>query len=136
MARVLNIPYPGGPLLDRLADEGDDHAYKFPRPHTEGKYDFSFSGLKTAVINQAHNLRQQGVEINAKDWAASFRRSVVDLLVDKTLSGGAGHGREARGRGRRRGGQFASARGAGAPGREGGTSGVHPAASACAPTTQ
>lgn len=86
VARVLNIPYPGGPLLDKLADEGDDHAYKFPRPHTEGKYDFSFSGLKTAVINQAHHLRQQGIEINARDWAASFRRSVVDLLVDKTLA--------------------------------------------------
>jgi len=85
VARVLSIPYPGGPLLDKLADEGDDQAYKFPRPHTEGKYDFSFSGLKTAVINQAHNLRQQGVEIVAKDFAASFRRSVVDLLVDKTL---------------------------------------------------
>ena len=85
VARVLDIPYPGGPLLDKLADEGDDHAYKFPRPHTEGKYDFSFSGLKTAVINQAHNLRQQGQEIRAKDFAASFRRSVVDLLVDKTL---------------------------------------------------
>ena len=74
VARVLNIPYPGGPLLDKLADEGNEHAYKFPRPHTEGKYDFSFSGLKTAVINQAHNLRQQGIEIDAKDWAASFRR--------------------------------------------------------------
>ena len=85
VARVLDIPYPGGPLLDRLADEGDDRASKFPRPHTEGKYDFSFSGLKTAVINQAHNLRQQGQEIVAKDFAASFRRSVVDLLVDKTL---------------------------------------------------
>ena len=85
VARVLSIPYPGGPLLDKLADEGDDHAYKFPRPHTEGRYDFSFSGLKTAVINQAHNLRQQGLEIDAKDFAASFRRSVVDLLVDKTL---------------------------------------------------
>ena len=85
VARVLNIPYPGGPLLDKLADEGDDHAYKFPRPHTEGKYDFSFSGLKTAVINQAHNLRQQGIEIDAKNFSASFRRSVVDLLVDKTL---------------------------------------------------
>ncbi len=70
VARVLSIPYPGGPLLDKLADEGDD---------------FSFSGLKTAVINQAHNLRQQGLEIDAKDFAASFRRSVVDLLVDKTL---------------------------------------------------
>lgn len=85
VARVLSIPYPGGPLLDKLADEGDDRAYKFPRPHTEGRYDFSFSGLKTAVINQAHNLRQQGLEIDAKDFAASFRRSVVDLLVDKTL---------------------------------------------------
>ena len=85
VARVLSIPYPGGPLLDKLADEGDDHAYRFPRPHTEGKYDFSFSGLKTAVINQAHNLRQQGLEIDAMDFAASFRRSVVDLLVDKTL---------------------------------------------------
>ena len=85
VARVLQIPYPGGPLLDKMADTGDDHAYKFPRPHTEGKYDFSFSGLKTAVINQAHNLRQMGKDIVAKDFAASFRRSVVDLLVDKTL---------------------------------------------------
>ena len=86
VARVLDIPYPGGPLLDRLADEGDDHAYTFPHPHTQGKYDFSFSGLKTAVINQAHNLRQQGIAIDARHFAASFRRSVVDLLVDKTLS--------------------------------------------------
>ncbi len=85
VARVLSIPYPGGPLLDRLADEGDDRAYTFPHPHTQGKYDFSFSGLKTAVINQAHHLRQQGVEIDAKNFAASFRRSVVDMLVDKTL---------------------------------------------------
>ena len=85
VARVLEIPYPGGPLLDRLADEGDDRAYHFPHPHTQGKYDFSFSGLKTAVINQAHHLRQSGGEIVAKDFAASFRRSVVDLLVEKTL---------------------------------------------------
>ncbi|MBR0409133.1 MAG: tRNA (adenosine(37)-N6)-threonylcarbamoyltransferase complex transferase subunit TsaD, partial [Clostridia bacterium] len=85
-ARVLNIPYPGGPLLDRLADEGDDRAYSFPHPHTQGRYDFSFSGLKTAVINQAHHLRQSGQEIVAKDWAASFRRSVVDILVEKTLA--------------------------------------------------
>ncbi len=85
VARVLDIPYPGGPLLDRLADSGDDRAYKFPHPHTQGKYDFSFSGLKTAVINQAHHLRQQGEEIDAANFAASFRRSVVDLLVDKTI---------------------------------------------------
>ena len=86
VARVLDIPYPGGPLLDKLADEGDDHAYAFPHPHTQGKYDFSFSGLKTAVINQAHNLRQQGVPIDAKDFAASFRRSVVDMLVTRTVA--------------------------------------------------
>ena len=86
VARVLDIPYPGGPLLDRLAEEGDEHAYRFPHPHTQGKYDFSFSGLKTAVINQAHNLRQQGIPIDAKNFADSFRRSVVDLLVEKTLA--------------------------------------------------
>ena len=72
VARVLGIPYPGGPLLDKLAEEGDDCAYHFPHPHTQGKYDFSFSGLKTAVINQAHKLRQQGQEIVAKDWAAAL----------------------------------------------------------------
>lgn len=86
VARVLNIPYPGGPLLDKLADEGHDQAYKFPHPHTQGKYDFSFSGLKTAVINQAHHLKQQGIEIDAKDFSASFRKSVVDLLVEKAVA--------------------------------------------------
>ena len=86
VARVLDIPYPGGPLLDKLAEEGDDRAYAFPKIHTPGPYDFSFSGLKTAVINQAHHLRQQGVTIDAADFAASFRKSVVDLLVDKTLA--------------------------------------------------
>ena len=86
VARVLDIPYPGGPLLDRLADEGNDGAYHFPHPHTQGRYDFSFSGLKTAVINQAHHIRQQGGEIVAKDFAASFRKSVVDMLVGKTVA--------------------------------------------------
>ncbi|MCQ2437892.1 MAG: tRNA (adenosine(37)-N6)-threonylcarbamoyltransferase complex transferase subunit TsaD [Clostridia bacterium] len=86
VARILKIPYPGGPLLDKLAEEGNDRAYEFPRPHTPGKYDFSFSGLKTAVINRAHHLEQMGETIDAKDWAASFRRCVVDMLVDKTLA--------------------------------------------------
>ena len=85
VARVLEIPYPGGPLLDKIAETGDDAAYQFPRPVTPGKYDFSFSGLKTAVINQAHRIRQAGGEINAADFAASFRRSVVDLLVEKAV---------------------------------------------------
>ncbi len=86
VARVLDIPYPGGPLLDKLAEEGDDHAYRFPRVVTPRPYDFSFSGLKTAVINQAHNLRQQGEEIRAADFAASFRRAVVDSLTEKAVA--------------------------------------------------
>ena len=85
VARVLEIPYPGGPLLDKLAETGDETRYRFPRMHTEGKYDYSFSGLKTAVINQAHNIRQSGGEIEAADWAASFRKAVVDALLDKAL---------------------------------------------------
>ena len=86
VARVLSIPYPGGPLLDKLAEEGDDHAYKFPKVVTPRPYDFSFSGLKTAVINQAHNLRQLGEEIRAADFAASFRRAVVDSLSSKAVA--------------------------------------------------
>ena len=86
VARVLDIPYPGGPLLDKLADEGDDSAYTFPKPVTQGKYDFSFSGLKTAVINQAHHIRQAGGKISAADFAASFRKAVVDILVEKAVA--------------------------------------------------
>ena len=86
VARVLNIPYPGGPMLDKMAEEADENAYRFPRAHTDGKYDFSFSGLKTAVINQAHMLEQKGETIHAANWAASFRKAVVDTLVDKTLA--------------------------------------------------
>jgi len=85
VARVLGIPYPGGPLLDRLAEEGDDRRYRFPHPRTDAPYDFSFSGLKTAVINQAHNLRQLGEEVHPADFAASFRRAVVDMLVEKSV---------------------------------------------------
>ena len=86
VARVLDIPYPGGPLLDKLAEEGNEKAYTFPKVVTPGKYDFSFSGLKTAVINQAHKLRQNGEEIRAADFAASFRRAVVDTLVEKSVA--------------------------------------------------
>ena len=85
VARVLDIPYPGGPLLDKLAETGDDRAYRFPKVTTQGPYDFSFSGLKTAVINQAHTLRQQGKAIDQAGFAASFRRAVVGMLVEKTV---------------------------------------------------
>lgn len=86
VARVLNIPYPGGPLLDKLAETGDPEKYRFPKMHTEGKYDFSFSGLKTAVINQAHTLKEKGEEILAQDWAASFRKAVIDALLDRAIA--------------------------------------------------
>ena len=85
VARVLDIPYPGGPILDKLAETGDDGAYRFPKVSTHGPYDFSFSGLKTAVINQAHTLRQQGGRIDQAGFAASFRRAVVSMLVEKTV---------------------------------------------------
>ncbi|MBR6186973.1 MAG: tRNA (adenosine(37)-N6)-threonylcarbamoyltransferase complex transferase subunit TsaD [Clostridia bacterium] len=84
-ARVLDIPYPGGPLLDKLAEAGDPHALKLPRPKTEGRYDYSFSGLKTAFINAVHNARQKGEALNDADLAASFRAAVVSILVDKAM---------------------------------------------------
>ncbi len=86
VARVLDIPYPGGPLLDKLAETGDPEKYRFPSAHTPGRYDFSFSGLKTAVINQAHSIRQAGGTIDAADWAASFRKAVVDALLGKAFA--------------------------------------------------
>ena len=85
-ARAMGMPYPGGVALDRLAEEGDDHAYALPRPHVEGsRYDFSFSGLKTAVLNRLHNAAQKGEEVNKADLCASFRRTVTEMLVDNTM---------------------------------------------------
>ena len=84
-ARVLNIPYPGGPLLDKLAEEGNPRALKLPRPRTEGRYDYSFSGLKTAFINAVHNARQKGEQLSDADLAASFRQAVVSFLVDRAM---------------------------------------------------
>ncbi|SFR12961.1 tRNA (adenosine(37)-N6)-threonylcarbamoyltransferase complex transferase subunit TsaD [Desulfoscipio geothermicus] len=86
VARVLGLGYPGGPLIDNLATEGNDRAITLPRAYLEeGSLDFSFSGLKTAVINYLHRLKQKGEPVNAADVAASFRRAVVDVLVDKSL---------------------------------------------------
>lgn len=84
-ARVLNIPYPGGPLLDKLAETGDPHALRLPRPKVDGRYDYSFSGLKTAFINAVHNARQKGETLCDADLAASFRYAVVSFLVDKAM---------------------------------------------------
>ncbi len=84
-ARVLDLPYPGGPRLDKLANEGDENALRLPKPHTEGKYDFSLSGLKTAFINAVHTMSQRGETLPKADLAASFRKAVVDMLVEKTM---------------------------------------------------
>ncbi|MBD8070697.1 tRNA (adenosine(37)-N6)-threonylcarbamoyltransferase complex transferase subunit TsaD [Bacillus sp. PS06] len=84
VARSLQLPYPGGPHIDRLAHEGEA-TIKLPRAWLEdGSYDFSFSGLKSAVINTLHNAEQRGEKIEPKDLAASFQESVIDVLVTKT----------------------------------------------------
>jgi N6-L-threonylcarbamoyladenine synthase len=84
-ARVLDLNYPGGPRLDALAEEGDFSVFRLPRPHPEGRYDFSFSGLKTAFINEAHKLNQQGKPLPKADMAAAFRMAVVSSLCEKSL---------------------------------------------------
>lgn len=84
-ARTMGIAYPGGLNLDRIAKDGDSTAYKFPVPKVENApYDFSFSGLKTAVINIIHNAKQKGEEINEKDLGASFMKSVSSCLCKNT----------------------------------------------------
>ncbi|MBE1557019.1 tRNA (adenosine(37)-N6)-threonylcarbamoyltransferase complex transferase subunit TsaD [Sporosarcina limicola] len=85
VARVLGLPYPGGPEIDKLA-AGSDAEIKFPRAWLEpGSYDFSFSGLKSSVINYKHNLDQRGEEINPAHVAAGFQASVVEVLTTKAL---------------------------------------------------
>lgn len=84
VARTLNLPYPGGPHIDRLAQEGSA-TLDLPRAWLEeGSYDFSFSGLKSAVINTVHNAEQRGETIAPADLAASFQESVIEVLVKKT----------------------------------------------------
>ena len=84
-ARVLGLPYPGGPTLDKLAEEGNPHAMTLPTPHPEGRYDYSFSGLKTAFLNAEHKMTQRGEELPRADMAASFRWAVVSSLTEKAV---------------------------------------------------
>lgn len=80
--RTMGLEYPGGVSIDKLSPQGNEDAYKFPKPKVSGSpYDFSFSGLKTAVINTVHNAQQKGEDICTADLAASFQKSVVDCLV-------------------------------------------------------
>ena len=85
VARVLEIGYPGGPAVERLAWDGDSEAIDFPRPLIEEGYDFSFSGLKTAVLNYINNSQQRGERISKANLAASFQQAVVDVLVKKAV---------------------------------------------------
>lgn len=81
-ARAMGMPYPGGVHLDRIANDGNPLAFKFPHPVVDGApFDFSFSGLKTSVINLIHNAQQKGETLPVPDLAASYRKAVVDVLV-------------------------------------------------------
>lgn len=91
VARVLSVPYPGGPHIDRLATQGDPTAIRFPRGLTARKdlerhrYDFSFSGLKTAVVRWVQQRERDGLEVPLEDVAASFAEAVVDVLTRKAI---------------------------------------------------
>lgn len=86
VARAIGLGYPGGPKIDKLSDEGDKRAIAFPRAHIEGApYDFSFSGLKSAVLNHLNSCEMKQEEVNRADIAASFQEAVIDVLVTKTI---------------------------------------------------
>ena len=84
VARVIDLPYPGGPNIDKLAREGND-TYNLPTPLNDNSFNFSFSGLKSAVINLVHNEAQRGNEIRKADLARSFENRVIDILSKKTI---------------------------------------------------
>lgn len=85
VARALGMDYPGGIAIDRAAQSGNPEEYLFPHPKTESPLDFSFSGLKTAVINQKHRLEQKNLPFRKEDIAASFQKAVCDILTEKTM---------------------------------------------------
>jgi len=92
VARVLGLGYPGGPLIDKIAKEGNPAAVQFKRVFLEkGSLDFSFSGIKTGVLNYINNEKQAGREINVPDVAASFQQAVLDVIVAKAVSAAKSH---------------------------------------------
>ena len=86
VARAMNLGYPGGPIVDRLAKKGNPRAIDFPRAciHEEG-YDFSFSGLKSSVLNYLNSMKMKNIEVVPEDVCASFQAAVVDVLTDKAI---------------------------------------------------
>jgi N6-L-threonylcarbamoyladenine synthase len=86
VARAVGLGYPGGPKIDKAAREGNPHAMKFPRAKVnENIYDFSFSGLKSAVLNHINHAKMMGEDIHVGDLAASFQNAVVDVLISHTM---------------------------------------------------
>ena len=87
-AKVMGLPYPGGPVIDRLAQEGDDKAFTFAKPHVKGEFDYSFSGLKTSflyTLRDAVATDSDFVEKHKADLCASLQRTIVDILLDKLI---------------------------------------------------
>lgn len=86
VARAIGLGYPGGPKIDKLSKEGNPQAIKFPKAHVaDAVYDFSFSGLKSAVLNYLNGCKMKGIEINEADVAASFQKAVTDVLVEHAM---------------------------------------------------
>lgn len=93
VARAIGLGYPGGPKIDKLAKEGRKDAIPFPRAHIEGSpYDFSFSGLKSAVLNYINSCEMKNEEVNRADVAASFQEAVIDVLVSRTVTAAKDYG--------------------------------------------
>ena len=92
VARSLGLPYPGGPEIEKLAALGDPCAIPFPRAYTGQDFDFSFSGLKSAVLNYLNKSKMQGTGIKREDVAASFQAAAIDMLTDKTISAAVSYG--------------------------------------------
>ncbi len=85
VARLLDLPYPGGPSVQKAAQEGNPKVFSFPRAWLEGTYNFSFSGLKTAVLYEVRRLQREGKALPVADLAASFQEAVVEVLFEKTM---------------------------------------------------
>ncbi len=85
-ARAMGFPYPGGVHIDNASKEGNPHAFRLPNPKVAGsEFDFSFSGLKTAVINMLHNAKQKGETLDRNDLAASLQYNIANILTEKTI---------------------------------------------------
>ncbi len=92
VARTLGLPYPGGPSIADAAKTGNPKAYRLPTPHVDGKYNVSFSGLKTAVLNEVNQAKMKQTEINVPDLAASFQERIDGILAEKLLAAAADTG--------------------------------------------